>query len=1206
MGLRRKTRWLMFGGLVVAFLASGLAGFAYWKSRPDYLFRSAQGYFTQGENALRRDDSSEALRAYEYADQQLRRLLQEDKEPRYPGGLMLRHQVLTRLAELYAREESGQGISSPERRSVVVSQAALQCVLRAASDPQDLDAHALLVAHFTNEDQLSRAEPYASGLLQTCPSSSAGTPLDRACADAHYVLAWSALHAKPPDCEGAIKHVRATAPSWRMAGLEASALRLLAERPTQKSDSTAGQVIRQALDTCVERWLEKAGREAGSMSRLSLAEVRGLLDLLLLGVIRAAKPSQLLERANLVDSIAERLTAGERPSQSVLREVAEHLADLRDELRRSGHARGLAPEVRSTLEARTEKASLRTVDANTYLPPLLCLRLAAASGSSERGNAALSFAEKGLQAIALAAPADRDEKSRRTELALHAEMARALLRKGREQEAELHLVPLRRDSTSFASIAHLLQGSAALRSGRLQEAQSEFQKVEGLLSLEDDFRARLGLAEASMGLGQWDRASGILKKLRSQLQRNDLLPPDRKAPMQESLRTNLYLSLFRCHLALDQLDKALPFLEMLPAKPEGVTARFRLIEYYLAAGQARQASGQIAAAAESFTAASRELRTARQVAPDDNRLLSADVGWLIRSSETLPGTISVADAPSAESVSQVKQRLAAARPGDELRLPGRSVALNAQERSQLLDYLDGLIAQLRGQYRTAVRSFEQSLTCTPLQGPSERGLLVNLLNLSAQETPAAVRDLAQQLLQRHPGEPVLLFVLAASALQLGEMKGEHGAEETLKTLAESLRRQNRDPALGLCLQGWGWLVAGRPDLARRELDLALRENPRHVPSLWLAAQASQAAEDWSACVQFAGFLHHLEPGLAEPLLWRAQAFDRLGNSRAARRDYEVLLQQHPDVSVAYSGLSALLEKEGDYGSALRIAERWRERMPNEPGALQAQVRLLARNGQLEQAEQRGRQVQGGQILAVARGLFEAGVMSRAEAWAQRALALAEQSKPLDEAGVVAARLLLGDICLAQLDRETSQARRNLVDRAVTQFEAVLKQNPNQWIAANNLAWLLDRERGEPENAYKVLVRARRGGPKDQLLDGDRLPVEWLMTAGIVYCDARHFQDAVTLLKEGIRRYSNDPRLHLRLGRAYVGLRKSAEAQTTLNTAIRLATSRADSAEDRDQRSLWQAIAEEARHDLRSLSGQASAPSLSSNSPPSRPATPGGK
>lgn len=552
--------------------------------------------------------------------------------------------------------------------------------------------------------------------------------------------------------------------------------------------------------------------------------------------------------------------------------------------------------------------------------------------------------------------------------------------------------------------------------------------------------------------------------------------------------------------------------------------------------------------------------------------------------------------------------------------------LSRSEQGGLVHFWQGRMAQNRQDYRQAAHSFAKALEYTSYRGLAQRGLLAGLLALAGQESPREANTLAATLLRTHTDEPVLLLAYAETALQLDNIHGESGMEGALKALEAALRERGKNPADGAYLLARGWHGAGRPDLARRELERALRADPKHVPSLSLAVQLSLTSADWEGLLAAAQALQACDPRAAQPRTWQAVALTNRGQLAAARRIYEELTRDLPDHPAGYLGLAEVEEKSGNVVAALDVLGRYRHRKPEEVNGLVAQIRILARSGRRLEAERTAdagvsnilkglqetlqaeartwssdrsnedveKQVAARKnaranqevalILAVAGAYQAAEALDLAETWTRRALALAAKLSDADRpAALSRAELFLADLAVQRSEKATSpEARKAAVDQAIDLYAAVWQRQPGHPVAGNNLAWLLNQERKEPEKALAIMQQVRTGRYSKKLVSGDRLPLDLLDTFGAIYHSAKQYEEGIALFKEAVKRYADEPRVFLHLGRLYGGLQQRRLALDYLNKATRLATEKAERTTDPQRKAVLLALAAEAQADGKQL------------------------
>src|SRR5262249_16183676 len=140
-----------------------------------------------------------------------------------------------------------------------------------------------------------------------------------------------------------------------------------------------------------------------------------------------------------------------------------------------------------------------------------------------------------------------------------------------------------------------------------------------------------------------------------------------------------------------------------------------------------------------------------------------------------------------------------------------------------------------------------------------------------------------------------------------------------------------------------WASANRPDLARQEVKAALDANPKYVSGLLLAGQLAQADEDWDELQRLAGLMAEVIPNSLEGYVWKAIALENQGKAEDAKKIYEQLMKESPNLSTGYLRLAAILEDAKDYAGALELLRKWSKLSPQDPNGFRGQVRVLAKS-----------------------------------------------------------------------------------------------------------------------------------------------------------------------------------------------------------------------------------------------------------------------
>jgi tetratricopeptide (TPR) repeat protein len=537
-------------------------------------------------------------------------------------------------------------------------------------------------------------------------------------------------------------------------------------------------------------------------------------------------------------------------------------------------------------------------------------------------------------------------------------------------------------------------------------------------------------------------------------------------------------------------------------------------------------------------------------------------------------------------------------------------AITRHTNQTLLHYWQAQLAQADGDYRQAARCYARCLQYSRLRTVAESGLLASLLGLVERESPLAAQELVADLLRANPRNPALLLAYAETAIGLDNLEGPQGMEGALRTLEGVLKEVGLSPAPGAYFLARGWQMGGRPDLARKEIERALAADRQHEPSLLMAGALALAREDWSRALEYAAALDNSHPGLPQPLLWRAAALEKLGQAPEAMQVCHQLTQEFPDRSEGYLALARVLEKAKDYANALAWVRAWRDRSPGDIPGLQLHLRLLVLSGRTQEAVAVAEQTLVDQVKALedrpgaataweevvqreldltqgaAQAFLSAMAFDRAEAWCRRAMTLVgklpEQRRP---AQAVRVELIIAEVHVWRAQTETTApSRRAHFDEAIEVYQSIYEKYPGHLTAGNNLAYLLAQERGEVGAALAIIKQVRLGRHSQKPIPGDRLPLDLLDTIGVVYRSARQFEEAVNLFQEAARRYTDEPRIWLHLGRAYAGLKQYRLALDSLTRATRLAVDQADSSRDPLRKAQLQAVADEAREDRQKLRG----------------------
>jgi hypothetical protein len=1002
----------------------------------------------------------------------------------------------------------------------------------------------------------------------------------------------------------------------------------------------------------------KANLPPAQLVSRSPTEVRGLLDFLILAVEQSATAQENAERAALALEVCDRLTGADHVAGFVLRQTAVHAGLLSAALDRPPSARQLGEGERTQLGKRIEHLAARTTAGGAPLTPSGYLELARTARRSRELTLAEGHALKGLEVAAAGGLPATDETV--VDLHTEAAWILLLQKKTREVEQHLESVrgPRKRQGLVrlIEGLEAVLDGRPEAAVAPLRAAAQDVVVGQSMLPYLGLAYAHLGLGQYELALKQLEKLQPLYKRLPlaspdEQLFAAELLPgPDalnlelcrchltlghlkeglefRDQLQDKGARVTATLLVHRAYLAKARTAQAqniaadaysLAQRELETARQLGCTD-LRLV---WAEAVALRTQGQNDKADDYFDSQARlahdpagRLTRARWLQQrgrfDDADAVLAKLRdespEVKRGVQVLAVQRELAAPPAAETAPlflaldagtperTAEEIVLTAFTGLHAERSGGLGPLARYEEQGLAFFGQGQLAQGRGDHKEAVRAYERSMQFAAFKVPSQRGLLTSLLALSNRESPKMANDLCIEVLRVHPNDPALLLAYAETARLLENVRGRTGMEGALKLLETGLNEQHRDAALGAYFLARGWLSVGRSDLARGEIERALKANAQHEPTLRLAIPLALAGEEWGTAAQRSEVLQGLAADPVESRLWLASALVGQGDTEGARRTYLDLASRYPDRAAGYLGVAELLERAGEIEQALVWVTRWRDRAPEDLQALRLQVRLLATRGRgAEAADATERLLATGAARAgdphcrevevtraVAAGFQDAGDLQQAAAWARRGLAALENCPGAERAErSLPLYLTLGIICQERAEHEKDPARHaEAVKQAVASFQAVYAQSPGHLAAGKHLAWLLYKESNDAEGAYNVLEQARLGRASGKPISGDRLDPAFLDELGTVAYAAAHHLEAVILFREAASRYERDPRVFFHLGRALAALKQSREAQDNLTRATRLAREKAEQGQDKGR---WLRLIDEATRSQQGLS-----------------------
>lgn len=491
----------------------------------------------------------------------------------------------------------------------------------------------------------------------------------------------------------------------------------------------------------------------------------------------------------------------------------------------------------------------------------------------------------------------------------------------------------------------------------------------------------------------------------------------------------------------------------------------------------------------------------------------------------------------------------------------------------------------------AERALLDATTTLPYSSQIQFGLAA-LYRKSGQDDKARERYVA--LVQEFKQKPVGL----EAKVKLAEMDLVAGRQIDAERQVQEVLADNPRSSDGLILLGRMALARRNGKDAVQAFRTVLHDQPELATVQYLLGQAYQLTGETNLAKESFERAVALYPDQVEAKRSLAVLDSKSGRYQQARARLDDLLKQRPDDVAALDMLMTLdlatknwhgaeqtlarlrrlsaesyvaLLAEGRFHEAQRHStdarhayERATALAPNEPEPLLSLIRLEVGEGQRTRAKTRLESLLAsrsdhvfahgllGEVLSLT-GEREAAVREYREAvrlnpkwmtpWLNWTTLVLSQKKA-DEAVQIVENGLKANpeseelyMLLASAHSEQGQ-----IDRAMAAYETVLRLNPRNVLAANNLAVLLVDRKGDPSSLQKAFALSRdfeKEAPHPLFID----------TLAWVRFKMGQQEEAIRLMKQAIAKSPNMSVLNYHLGIAFFQSGKRAEARTYLSKAL---------------------------------------------------------
>ncbi len=359
-------------------------------------------------------------------------------------------------------------------------------------------------------------------------------------------------------------------------------------------------------------------------------------------------------------------------------------------------------------------------------------------------------------------------------------------------------------------------------------------------------------------------------------------------------------------------------------------------------------------------------------------------------------------------------------------------------------------------------------------------------------------------------------------------------------LSQEVDAQARTSPVGPLLRSQIFQKKDQPREAAAALSEALARNPKLADARLQLARLSLKAGQNDEALRQAKFLQDADPdkptGLAALLVEARAMASQTGNPAQVRanRDRAIgrldgAIRARPDFAEAYYAMADIHLADDDRPRAVAALKAALKVNPEDATALGSAIRILAERrpkgepapqADLDEARALARtygdgDARGGMMLAISLGLSRAGRPEDSLPWAEKAAT---------KLGSNAARLNLGDLLLTISEAQPAAPSRQLLDRAVAEYDKILAANPNVIEAVNNKAWILHSYLGKSQAALELSQGLL------QRVDPAGLPGEFFDTLGSIQEELGRPRDAEESYKKGLGKSPEHPVLNYHMGR----------------------------------------------------------------------------
>lgn len=475
------------------------------------------------------------------------------------------------------------------------------------------------------------------------------------------------------------------------------------------------------------------------------------------------------------------------------------------------------------------------------------------------------------------------------------------------------------------------------------------------------------------------------------------------------------------------------------------------------------------------------------------------------------------------------------------------------------------------EYDRAQREYEAGLAAQPKDKVTFQKRLVELFATTGNNSGA--NDLVAVILKENPKDNEAIELRAALLLSSGSRDQINQAANDLQTLV------SKNPENYVLRYNYARAQIARGDLSQAQIQLeeAAKLRPDFLMARELLAHVYIAKNDYGKALKAAEDVLNYDRGNLNAHLIRSSALLGLGDQEKAGQELDLIIKNYPQNADARYQVGFLAWKQQDFKKAETVFASLYKDYPADKRGLVGVVETMASQKRLPEAVKIMEKAVQAEPARRDLKLALANLQVRAEQYDPAIKIFTEllQADPkspdlLSKLGETYRRK--GDLNQAidkfRLCSQNSQGDTNCLlqlgllmdgtgrrDQAQPIYEQVLKLQPDNSVALNNLAFMKAEAGQDLDTALTYAQRARQKSPNsDEIAD----------TLGWIYIKKNLSEDAVRVFKDLVQQKPDDPRFHYHFGMALIQKGDKPAAKREFESALKHNPSKDDGDKIRQQ------------------------------------------